>query len=117
MVMGFNLNEFHRANFERQHEAFAPPHPLTALVVCVQEEVGELAAAVLGYTGEKKRKAHLGKDDVLDAVADAMTYLSLVASNVGEMDLETLLAKTFNMVSERAGSKIKVTLPDVDVRR
>lgn len=104
----FHLNDFHRANYERQREAFAPPHNLTALVVCVQEEVGELAAAVLGVTGEKKRKAHLTKADVLDAVADAITYLSLVASNVGEMDLETLLGKTFNMVSERAKSKIKV---------
>ena len=68
-----SLNEFHAANIKRQHEAFAPPHPLTALVVCVQEEVGELAAAVLGVTGEKKRKAHLTNADVLDAVADAMT--------------------------------------------
>lgn len=104
----FHLNEFHRANFERQKEAFAPPHGLMALVVCVQEEVGELAAAVLGVTGEKKRKAHLTNEDVLDAIADAMTYLSLVASNVGCMDLETLLGKTFNMVSDRAGSRIKV---------
>src|SRR6185295_18982261 len=107
---GFSLNDFHRANFERQREAFAPPHPLMALVACVQEEVGELAAAVLGVTGEKKRKAHLTNADVLDAVADAMTYLSLVASNVGCMDLEKLLGDTFNMVSDRAGSKIKVTL-------
>jgi NTP pyrophosphatase (non-canonical NTP hydrolase) len=104
----FHLNDFHKANHERQHEVFAPPHNLMALVVCVQEEVGELAAAVLGATGEKKRKAHLTKADVLDAVADAMTYLSLVASNVGCTDLEKLLGETFNMVSERAGSKFRV---------
>ena len=103
-----NLNEFHKANIARQHEAFAPPHPLTALVVCVQEEVGELAAAVLGVTGEKRRKAHLTNEDVLDAVADAMTYLSLVAGSVGCEDLEGLLARTFNMVSERANSTIRV---------
>lgn len=102
------LNDFHRVNIARQHEAFAPPHPLTALVVCVQEEVGELAAAVLGVTGEKKRKAHLTNDDVLDAVADAMTYLSLVAGSVGCTDLQGLLGRTFNMVSERAGSKFAV---------
>lgn len=105
-----SLNEFHRRNIERQHEAFAPAHPLTALVVCVQEEVGELAAAVLGVTGEKKRKAHLTNADVLDAVADAMTYLSLVAGSVGCTDLEKLLGDTFNMVSDRAGSAIKTTL-------
>ena len=103
-----NLNDFHKANIERQHEAFAPAHSLTALVVCVQEEVGELAGAVLGVTGEKKRKAHMTRADVLDAVADAMTYLSLVAGSVGCDDLEGLLADTFNMVSERAGSKIRV---------
>lgn len=104
------LNEFHRANVARQHEAFAPPHSITALVVCVQEEVGELAAAVLGVTGEKKRKAHLTKADVLDAVADAMTYLSLVAASAGCDDLEKLLGDTFNMVSVRAGSSIKTAL-------
>ena len=76
-----NLNEFHKVNIARQHEAFAPPHSLSALVVCVQEEVGELAGAVLGVTGEKKRKAHMTRADVLDAVADAMTYLSLVAED------------------------------------
>lgn len=107
---GGSLNAFHRLNFERQHEAFAPPHSLIALVACVQEESGELAAAVLGFTGEKKRKAHLTRSDVLDAVADAMTYLSLVASTVGCFDLEKLLGDTFNMVSDRAGSKLKTQL-------
>ena len=105
------LNRFHELNRQRQHEAFAPPHSLTALVVCVQEEVGELAAAVLGVTGEKKRKAHLKDSDVLDAVADAMTYLSLVASSVGCTDLESLLFDTFDMVSDRAGSKIRIRTP------
>lgn len=103
----FHLNEFHRDNIARQREAFAPPHTLIALVVCVQEDVGELAAAVLDVTGQKKRrKAYLTKDDVLDAVADTMTYLSLVAGSVGCTDLEALLSKTFNMASRRAGSKI-----------
>lgn len=103
-----SLNDFHRKNIERQHEAFAPPHSLMALVVCVQEEVGELAAAVLGVTGEKARKAHLTRDDVLDAVADAMTYLSLVAGSVGCDDLEGLLYRTFDMVSDRAGSAVRL---------
>jgi NTP pyrophosphatase (non-canonical NTP hydrolase) len=100
------LNDFHNANIARQNEVFAPPHSLIGLVMCVQEEVGELASAVLGVSGEKKRKAHLTREDILDAVADAMTYLSLVAANVGCHDLEGLLTKTFNMVSKRAGSKI-----------
>lgn len=105
-----DLNEFHKLNVARQHEAFAPAHSLTALVVCVQEEVGELASAVLGVTGEKKRKAHLTNADVLDAVADAITYLSLVAAAVGCEDLEALLGDTFNMVSQRADSEIMTRL-------
>lgn len=102
------LNDFHEQNRKRQHEAFAPAHSLTVLTVCVQEEVGELAAAVLGVTGEKRRKGHLTNADVLDAVADAITYLSLVAHAAGCTDLEKLLAETFNTVSDRAGSAIKV---------
>lgn len=105
-----DLNEFHKLNVARQHEAFAPAHSLTALVVCVQEEVGELASAVLGVTGEKKRKAHLTNADVLDAVADAIIYLSLVAAAVGCEDLEALLGDTFNMVSQRADSEIMTRL-------
>lgn len=104
----FHLNEFHRQNAMRASKDFSPEHSLLALVVCVQEEVGELAAATLGVTGEKARKAHHTKADILDAVADAMTYLSLVASKLGCEDLERLLGETFNMVSDRVGSKIKV---------
>src|SRR5574342_607680 len=107
----FHLNEFHRVNAERCAKDFPPQHSLIALVACVQEEIGELAAAVLGVTGEKKRKAHLTKDDVLDAVADAMTYLSLVAAKAGCADLEELLATTFNKVSLRAGSNLKYYTP------
>ncbi len=103
----FHLNTFHLANHRRQKD-FGKPHTLQELVMCVQEECGELAGAVLGYTKAKKRKAHLTKDDVLDAVADAMTYLSLIASSLGCEDLESLLGKTFNFVSDRAGSEIKV---------
>jgi len=32
------LNEFHKANIARQHEAFAPPHPLMALVACMSKK-------------------------------------------------------------------------------
>lgn len=107
------LNEFHRINVARQHEAFAPAHSLLGLVACVSEEVGELAGASLGVTKEKKRKAGMTNDDMLDAVVDAITYLSLVADRCGCSDLEGLLAKTFNMVSERAGSQFTVSLQTV----
>lgn len=105
-----SLNDFHAKNWQRMHEAFPPPHDLKALTICVQEEVGELAGAVLGVTGEKARKAHLTTEDVLDAVADAITYLSLVAWAAGCTDLEVLLGRVFNAVSDRANSPIKTAL-------
>lgn len=103
-----NLNDFHKANAIREQADFYPPHSLLGLVVGAQEEVGELAGAILGITGEKVRKAHKTKEDVLDAVADAITYLSLIAWRMGCEDLECLLATTFNNVSERAGSQVRV---------
>jgi hypothetical protein len=87
------LNEFHKQNIARQHEAFAPAHSTDALLVCVGEELGELCAAILGVTGEKKRKAHLKSADVLDACADAATYLSLVIGSLGETDLVLVLTR------------------------
>lgn len=106
--MGFSLNEFHRINALRAEQDFKPGHSLLGLVACCTEEVGELASAALGVTGEKARKKHLTNDDVLDAVADSMTYLSLVASKVGCTDLEELLCRTFNFVSDRVGSQHKL---------
>lgn len=104
----FSLNAFHRANVDRQKD-FGKPHSLQELVMCVQEEVGELASAVLGCTGAKKRKEHLTETDVKDAVADAITYLSLVAAKVGCDDLESLLGNTFNAVSKRVKSDVMVS--------
>jgi NTP pyrophosphatase (non-canonical NTP hydrolase) len=104
----FHLNEFHRINRERCEKDFSPAHGAMALIACCMEELGETAGSVLGVTGEKKRKANKTKADVLDGVADCMTYLSLLAWEMGCDDLETLLAETFNYVSERAGSKRKI---------
>lgn len=87
-----SLNEFHKVNVARQHEAFAPAHSRDALLACVGEETGELCAALLGVTGEKKRKAHLTKSDVTDACADAATYVSLLLDALGFSDLEKVLA-------------------------
>jgi hypothetical protein len=104
------LNDWHKENLARQHEAFAPPHSLEALVVCVGEEVGELCAAMLGVTGEKKRKAHLTNADVLDACADAFTYCALVVGAVGTSDLEGLLGLQLSEVPVGDLSPLRRTL-------
>jgi NTP pyrophosphatase (non-canonical NTP hydrolase) len=99
---------FHIKNWNRmQSGAFGKPHEAIALVACVAEEVGELARAVLRYEGEKKRTTAT-RAEVLDAVADSITYLSLVAAYYGCDDLETLLIDTFDMVSERVNCPIRV---------
>lgn len=103
-----NLNHFHEANVLRAREAFAPEHSLLGLSACIQEEAGELAGCILGITGEKKRKAHKTRAEALDGVADLITYASLMAAALGCDDLEGLLRDTFNMVSDRAGTGIKV---------
>lgn len=104
-----DLNEFHQKNWQRMHEAFPPAHGLTALVVCVGEEVGELCAAVLGVTGEKKRKAHLTNADVLDACADAATYLSLVMRFAGCENLEAILGR-YSLSGPPLGDIMRLTL-------
>lgn len=97
-----NLAEFSRLNHDRMHTTYAPAHGIGALVLCIQEEVGELAAAYLGATGEKKRKSHLTIDDVADAIADIVTYCDLLATEIGK-PLDTLLPTVFNEVSKRTG--------------
>lgn len=73
----------------------------------VAEEVGEIAAAVLGVAGLKKRKAHLTVADIGDEIADAVSYLDLLATRLG-LDLSTVLAGKFNRVSERIGSDVRI---------
>lgn len=93
----FTLNDFHEKNWLRMASGvFGPPHNLIALTVCVQEEVGELASAALGVTGEKERKAGKTIDDVLDACSDAMSYLSLWLYCSGQRDLQAMF--DFHMV-------------------
>lgn len=62
----FDPREFHRLNAHRSATVFGPPHDLDALLVCIAEEFGEVGGAILGMTGEKKRKAHLTVADALD---------------------------------------------------
>jgi hypothetical protein len=86
-----SLNEWHDQNWKRMATGtFGEPHSEVALLVCIGEELGELCSAMLGVTGEKKRKAHLTHADVTDACADAATYLSLLLRAQGNRDLERL---------------------------
>ena len=110
-MLDTRFNRFHWQNWLRmQSGVFGTPHSKIALLACIQEECGELARAVLRVEGEKTRTPAT-RDDVLDAIADAITYLSLLASAYNEHDLEHLLCEVFDMVSDRAGSPLKVGPP------
>lgn len=105
------FNRFHWQNWLRtQSGAFGEPRSKVVLVACVLEECGELARDVLRVEGIKTRTPAT-RDDVLDSIADAITYLSLLASAYDEHDLEALLCDTFNMVSDRAGSPLRIGPP------
>lgn len=71
-------------------------------------DYGRLCAACLGVSGEKARKSHLQPKDIVKHVRDMFTWFRLLAPKWGVKDLEQLLVDTFNMVSDRCGSPIKV---------
>lgn len=72
------------------------------LVACIAEEHGEVAACVLGLTGEKKRKEHLTVRDLGYELADVVTYCDLLADQYG-IDLGEAVREKFNIVSARVG--------------
>jgi NTP pyrophosphatase (non-canonical NTP hydrolase) len=103
------LNEFHEKVLLRQREAFAGNmHTRESAILSLVSEVGELAEAAVGVGNHEERKRHLTEADVADAIGDIATYLSLVAHKYGIHDLEAVLARVFNFVSERSGSAYRV---------
>lgn len=73
----------------------------------IAAEVGEIADAVMGMLGKKKRKAHLTKTDVGREIGDVVAYCDCLATNLG-LDLGTIVAAKFNEVSARIGSKVTI---------
>jgi len=102
------FGEFSRFNRERcaspsgfaepldESSAWTPTH--WALQVCA--EAGELADAVTGVTGMKKRKAHLTVEDVGGEIADIIAYCDLLAARFG-LSLADVVLRKFNKVSSR----------------
>lgn len=102
-----DMAKFSVTNHHRACTAYAPKHGPQALVNCIVEEVGEIAATVSGWTGEKKRKAHLTREDTAKEIADAVTYLDLLCTECG-YNLWTVLQDRFNEVSKRTGYETQV---------
>jgi NTP pyrophosphatase (non-canonical NTP hydrolase) len=82
--------------------SFGGQHTPAGLVACIAEEHGEVAACVLGLTGEKKRKEHLTVTNLGHELADVVTYCDLLADQYG-IDLGEAVREKFNIVSARVG--------------
>ena len=66
-------------------------------------EVGELC----NYLKKKRRGDKIPKKVLAHEISDIMTYLSLLADNLG-IDMEASIIEKFNIVSKRWGSKFKL---------
>lgn len=73
----------------------------------IQEEAGEVAGAVIGMLGMKKRKNHLTAVDVGKEIADVVAYCACLAIRCG-LDFQEIVRVKFNAVSDRVGSAVRL---------
>ena len=112
---GLTFEAFGRANRERceatsGYHTGVKEYGAATWMLCLAEEVGEVAGAVLGATGQKKRKAHLTAKDVGDELADLVAYADLLTGAFG-LDLGACVAAKWNKVSERIGYSGRLAAP------
>jgi len=74
------------------------------------------ATAVAGEVGEacnlikkRRRGQEVEISEVGKELADAVTYIDLLATRLG-LDLGTIVAEKFNEVSDRVGSRLKIKI-------
>jgi NTP pyrophosphatase (non-canonical NTP hydrolase) len=76
---------------------------LSVQMLKLMEEVGEVAAAWIGYTGQNPRKGVIhGLDDVLDELADVAITAMVSIARLGA-DPEEVVAGKLRRVLERYG--------------
>ncbi len=79
--------------------AYGPEH----WALMIQEEAGEVAGAVIGMLGMKKRKNHLTAVDVGKEIADVVAYCACLAVRCGLVDFNKVVSKdavTFAMFAD-----------------
>jgi NTP pyrophosphatase (non-canonical NTP hydrolase) len=84
------------------------PQPLNAWspsdwVCALTGELGEAANLIK----KRRRGDKINTQDIAHELADAMTYLDLLAARLG-IDLGKAVREKFNIVSERRGSRIRL---------
>ncbi len=99
------ISELSIANELRCIESF---HPVaewepTDWMCAVAGEVGEAANLIK----KMKRGEYVNIDEIGLELADAVIYIDLLMTRLG-LDLEMLLQRKFNIVSDRVGSAIKL---------
>lgn len=102
------LAEFRKTNVARCNSGFTSLESESPLFysTALAGEVGEVCNLV--------KKMHRDKVDhtqaIADELADAYTYLDLLAARLG-IDLDVAVPKKFNEVSDRRGVTIKLFIP------
>ena len=105
MTDGLTFNELRQANVERCEQSFhqvndwSPTDWATALA----GEIGEACNLI-----KKRRRGEEVADELIaHELADAVTYIDLLAARLG-IDLGEAVRAKFNLVSDRVGSQIKL---------
>lgn len=102
---GLTFNELRQANVERCEQSFhrldewSPTDWATALA----GEIGEACNLIK----KRRRGEDVADEAIAHELADAVTYIDLLAARLG-IDLGEAVRAKFNLVSDRVGSQIKL---------
>lgn len=111
-MVALTFKEFSEANGARCVESFgrkiSDTENAIPFALGVAEEAGEVIGAVRGHVGITKRKSATTAEEIGDEIGDLIAYADCLAQSLG-LDLETVVARKFNHVSERVGSSVRVT--------
>ena len=96
---------FHKTNVARSKADVKHSNYWTSMEwgCALAGEVGELC----NFLKKQKRGDKISKKKLAHEISDIMTYLSLLADNLG-IDLEACIVEKFNVVSKRWGSKYRL---------
>ena len=97
------FKRFHKVNVRRSKADIKHSRQWSAMEwgCALSGEVGELC----NYLKKQSRGDNIPKKALAHEIGDIMTYLSLLADNLG---IETAIIDKFNIVSRRWGSRFKL---------
>ncbi len=106
-MSNLRFDDLREVNVRRCEESFFPLDSWSVAdwMIALTGEVGEAANLIK----KKRRGEPVATADIADELADAVTYLDLLAARLG-IDLGQAVALKFNAVSERVGSPVRLAV-------